>query len=120
MTCTPTCVKPSPSNAHCSACHETFGSVSGFDRHRRAGACVDPVTIPGQRLTDGGIWRYEGGENRADAHSRSRSEPESDESGSAVPESTPEPEYPCEGAEYGVCGGQPHTEACPASQGRAG
>src|SRR5882672_4649620 len=31
--------------SHCSACHRTFGGVGSFDRHRRDGACLDPVTI---------------------------------------------------------------------------
>ncbi|NMO00854.1 hypothetical protein HH308_06455 [Gordonia sp. TBRC 11910] len=27
---------------HCSGCHETFTSVSGFDAHRRGSACKTP------------------------------------------------------------------------------
>lgn len=30
--------------AHCGGCHATFTSVTGFDRHRVGGACVDPAT----------------------------------------------------------------------------
>lgn len=43
--------------AHCAAekCHRTFATAALFDRHRRAGACVDPATIDGLRLVDG-IW----------------------------------------------------------------
>ena len=89
MTCTTTCVQPSPSNAHCAACHRTFGSVSGFDRHRRGGECVDPATIGELRLTDRGLWRFEGGQNRADAHSALRIQPESAETGSLVGRDTP-------------------------------
>jgi hypothetical protein len=31
--------------AHCPTCHEHFGSVQGFDRHRRSGQCQDPAGI---------------------------------------------------------------------------
>ena len=31
--------------AHCSTCHEHFGSVRGFDRHRASGHCQDPAGI---------------------------------------------------------------------------
>jgi hypothetical protein len=45
MSCSPTCVQPSPTNAHCAAtCHQTFGAVSAFDRHRRGGECIDTPT----------------------------------------------------------------------------
>lgn len=54
--------------AHCSACHRTFGGVSGFDLHRtqdgESGACPDPstlVTAAGDpRLVRGadGVWRW--------------------------------------------------------------
>lgn len=30
---------------HCSACHETFSSVSSFDSHRSRGECLDPSKI---------------------------------------------------------------------------
>jgi hypothetical protein len=44
MVCTDECVKPSRTQAHCSAagCHRTFGSVSAFDEHRVGGKCLDP------------------------------------------------------------------------------
>jgi hypothetical protein len=59
MPCLVTCIQPSPSNAHCSACHETFGAVSGFDRHRRGGECLDVRTLAMHR--DGrGVWRQDG------------------------------------------------------------
>jgi hypothetical protein len=57
MSCRPTCIQPSPSNAHCGACHRTFGSVSAFDRHRRGEQCLSPLTI-GLHADRGGIWRY--------------------------------------------------------------
>lgn len=28
---------------HCAGCHETFSSLSGFERHRRRGVCLDPA-----------------------------------------------------------------------------
>lgn len=33
------------STAHCAACHLTFTVVSAFDKHRRNGECVHPVTV---------------------------------------------------------------------------
>ena len=55
MTCTPSCKKPSPAQAHCSACHRTFGGVTGFDAHRREGACLDPSGLG--MADNGGVWR---------------------------------------------------------------
>lgn len=31
--------------AHCAACHSTFKSPSGFDRHRVDGVCVPPADL---------------------------------------------------------------------------
>lgn len=45
MTCTALCHCPSPSQAHCGACHRSLGSVTDFDRHRVGGACVDPAGL---------------------------------------------------------------------------
>lgn len=88
MACTTTCVQPSPSQAHCgSGCHRTFGSVSGFDRHRRAGQCLDPSTFTGHaamHLDRNGIWRYDGGHRRAMAHAAHRGMPQAAESPSLV------------------------------------
>ena len=42
--------------------------ASVFDRHRRGGECVDPATIKGIHRNPAGVWRYDGGENRAAAH----------------------------------------------------
>lgn len=63
MTCTPQCIHPAPSQAHCGSesCHRTFGGVSGFDAHRRGGRCIDPATITkdgGMHLDANGIWRW--------------------------------------------------------------
>jgi hypothetical protein len=57
MACLATCIQASPTNAHCAACHTTFGSVSGFDRHRRAGECLNPRSL-GFVCARNGIWRY--------------------------------------------------------------
>lgn len=59
MSCQPTCVQPSPSNAHCAACHTTFGGITGFDRHRRGGECLIPADLA--MHPDGrGVWRMDG------------------------------------------------------------
>lgn len=31
--------------AHCANCHQTFGGVRSFDRHRKAGTCHPPETV---------------------------------------------------------------------------
>lgn len=30
---------------HCASCHLLFSSLSSFDRHRRAGKCLDPFSV---------------------------------------------------------------------------
>lgn len=48
--------------AHCGTCHATFTRPSGFDRHRRAGACIHPGLVGlvvTRRTPNGGpIWGY--------------------------------------------------------------
>lgn len=56
MPCSVTCLRPSPTQAHCTVCHLTFGSVTGFDRHRRHGVCLDPLAL-GFAPDDRGVWR---------------------------------------------------------------
>lgn len=57
MPCLPDCTTGiSPNQAHCTICHNTFSSVTGFDRHRKAGACLDPRTL-GMSLNARNIWR---------------------------------------------------------------
>jgi hypothetical protein len=60
MTCTRTCRIPGGNGAHCSACHQSFGAVSTFDKHRQGGVdnrhCVDPATI-GMHRDAYGYWR---------------------------------------------------------------
>lgn len=53
--CLTICVHPTPAQAHCGTCHRTFGGISGFDRHRRGGICLDPTGL-GYELVKG-IWR---------------------------------------------------------------
>lgn len=53
--CDPTCVRPTPAQAHCPTCHRTFGGVTGFDAHRINGECRDPATRG--YVLNGGIWR---------------------------------------------------------------
>lgn len=45
-----------PSRAHCGACHRTFGGVTGFDKHRKNGVCLNPTTIG---LVLSTAWDYE-------------------------------------------------------------
>lgn len=90
MTCTTTCVKPSPSQAHCAAegCHTTFGGISGFDRHRRDGQCLTPEAI-GYTPNAAGVYRApmsEAGRARLAALST----PQTAENAELVRASTPE------------------------------
>jgi len=44
--------------SHCARCHQTFGGVGGFDRHRKDGKCLVPVDI-GMSLLPGrafAVW----------------------------------------------------------------
>lgn len=51
-----------PGAAHCASCHEHFGSVTAFDRHRGArgehGFCLPPADVGLVRGGDG-AWRGE-------------------------------------------------------------
>lgn len=55
MSCTDDCQRPTTSQAHCGACHRTFGGVYGFDSHRNHGQCLDPATLG--MVETGRIWR---------------------------------------------------------------
>lgn len=99
--CTPACIQPRPTNAHCSVCHRTFGTVTSFDRHRRGGACLDPAGLrmhPDAR----GVWRMDG--DAASAFSR---EPQTADLAALVPASAP---GPSEAAET-ISGGAAWTQA---------
>lgn len=54
--CDDSCVKPTPSQAHCSVCGTTFGGVWAFDQHRSNGWCLDPAKI-GYAPDSKGVWR---------------------------------------------------------------
>lgn len=85
MACRPTCIQPSPTNAHCSACHHTFGGITGFDRHRRAGECLKARDI-GMHADHNGIWRQD---RTGDGPSARRGIATADENGPAVGRDTP-------------------------------
>lgn len=55
MSCTRACVTPSPAQAHCGVCHETFGGVRLFDTHRKTGTCIAPATLGA--VARNGVWR---------------------------------------------------------------
>jgi hypothetical protein len=93
MTCTPACRKPHGRQAHCGAegCHRTFGSVSGFDAHRRGDAdhrhCIDPALITkdgGMHLDRHGIWRWTGVSPNPHARSARESAPQTAQPGPGV------------------------------------
>lgn len=58
------------SRAHCAACHRTWSTVSGFDKHRRdvngKGTCLDPAAMrtkagePIFRQDELGVWKLAG------------------------------------------------------------
>jgi hypothetical protein len=45
--------------AHCMSCHEHFGSVRGFDRHRPKGHCLNPE--PMTRRDGRALYREDAG-----------------------------------------------------------
>jgi hypothetical protein len=53
--CSQECLAPQRDQAHCAGCHRTFGAVSGFDVHRRAGRCSDPASIG--LVAQDGVWQ---------------------------------------------------------------
>lgn len=58
--CTPGCAHPRPAlgtnSCLCTVCHEVFGGIGNFDKHRKDGWCRNPETI-GLRRNEHGIWR---------------------------------------------------------------
>lgn len=98
--CLTDCIKPSPSQAHCGACHTTFGGVSGFDRHRRDGQCLTPDAI-GYTPDTRGVYRApmtEAGRQRiaALADSRCDGEPQTAQNTSGVGRDTLDDHEPAE------------------------
>jgi hypothetical protein len=87
MSCSAACIRPTPTQAHCGACHRTFGGVRGFDWHRHDGTCLPPEDV-GHAADAKGVYRRPappGVDGRyADARSRSADEPRAAEQGSVV------------------------------------
>lgn len=48
---------PTPSQAQCSVCKQTFSGVTLFDRHRKGGECADPRSMTGLRQDGKSVWR---------------------------------------------------------------
>lgn len=48
---------PTPAQAKCPTCRQTFGGIRAFDRHRTGGLCADPREMGWLRLDDRGVWR---------------------------------------------------------------
>lgn len=57
MGCEDACTRPTPAQAHCGACHVTFGGIRGFDVHRRGGQCAAPDQV-GLAQDARGVWRH--------------------------------------------------------------
>lgn len=56
--CTETCVRPTNSQCHCTACHLTFRHVGDFERHR-TGPTSKRECLPAPKLgleCEAGIW----------------------------------------------------------------
>lgn len=47
--------KAVPAGLHCGVCHDTFGGLSGFEKHRKDGWCLNPAEL-NMELKEG-IWR---------------------------------------------------------------
>lgn len=60
MVCRVECVKPTSSQAHCGACHTTFGGIRAFDVHRRGGVCAPPASLGMAQRTYGrpGVYSW--------------------------------------------------------------
>jgi hypothetical protein len=71
VSCFETCVRPTPHQAHCAACHVTFGGIVGFDRHRRDGRCLQPIDL-GMADNGRGVWRVPMNEDMRSAFRRKR------------------------------------------------
>lgn len=55
--CDETCTHraPAASQALCSVCHEIFGGITAFDKHRENGWCINPVDL-GFEIGSRGTW----------------------------------------------------------------
>lgn len=68
---------PTPAQAQCSVCKQTFGGITLFDRHRRNGHCIDPRTLTGVHRNDRGVWKMD--DKRPHPPSARPSGPQNDE-----------------------------------------
>lgn len=57
MSCHPKCHKPTGVACHCSTCHQTFGSITYFDAHRKGGDCIPPHKLKAGLTLRNGVWR---------------------------------------------------------------
>lgn len=85
--CLNSCIKPTPSQAHCGVCHTTFGGITGFDRHRRNGQCIPPETF-GYTQDDRGVYRAPVSETEKARLAELR-EAQANENAPGVPVATP-------------------------------
>jgi hypothetical protein len=53
--CTHPNLRQGASTALCTVCHEVFGAVTNFDRHRKDGWCLSPFDL-GMRTNERGVW----------------------------------------------------------------
>lgn len=65
MSCHPKCHKPTGVAAHCSVCHQTFGSITYFDAHRKSGECIPAWKIKPILIFRNGVWRKPDGRDHA-------------------------------------------------------
>jgi hypothetical protein len=92
VSCAPACVSPSPSQAHCGVCHETFSGPYLFDEHRVGPAsdrrCREAVSMTDRglplRRDYGGVWR-----SAATRPETRAGEPQTAQSASPVGKGTP-------------------------------
>lgn len=71
--CRPDCKRPTPAQAHCSVCHQTFGGVHNFDRHRDDGWCLEPATLGMVQREQ--VWRTPMAEDVAEKFRAMRAQP---------------------------------------------
>lgn len=118
MPCRPTCIQPSPTQAHCGSCHRTLSGITAFDRHRRAGQCLSPLAI-GLHADPRGIWRFPAPDPTVRTIWPQRAEPVAAEvwSSACAPGgyvcAVPDPDRP-----DGICGMPVESEPCAEHQAR--
>lgn len=62
--------------SHCGGCHETFSSLTAFERHRRGLRCNDPADsgLEAREQPWGVLWGQPGPESRSWVKTRRRDE----------------------------------------------